>query len=140
MKLLLFHAVMVPWFVSHRVFECLRYWALTFLLSSTYLLSDYCTSSVIYWAAILFSVVGHMTIDVTWIFLKALDGETAGENGRRKLKLRDKRGNCSHIGRVTALPEYMVLGLVRLKQEFVGWLAKLGLNFLGYMDSMHKIG
>ena len=34
----------------------------------------------------------------------------------------------------------MVLSGVTLNQSFVGYLAKLGKHFLGFLDSMHKIG
>ena len=33
----------------------------------------------------------------------------------------------------------MVLNGIHLKQEFVVWMSKLGLIFMGFMDSMHKI-
>ena len=40
-----------------------------------------------------------------------------------------------------AYPAYrMVLSAICLKQEFVGWLFKLGFLFMGFMDSLHKIG
>ena len=42
---------------------------------------------------------------------------------------------------ISAFPEHrMVLNAICLKQEFVGWMSKLGLNFMGFMNSMHKIG
>ena len=34
----------------------------------------------------------------------------------------------------------MVLNTVQLNQSFVGYLAKLGKHFMGFMDSMHRIG
>ena len=42
---------------------------------------------------------------------------------------------------IPAFPEHrMVLNAICLNQEFVGWMYKLGLIFINFMDSMHKIG
>ena len=48
----------------------------------------------------------------------------------------------SHIIKVAmALPENMMsLSTIMLKMEFMGWLYKLCISFLGYMNSLHKIG
>ena len=35
---------------------------------------------------------------------------------------------------------FLVFSGVQLHQHFVGWLAKTGKHFIGFMDSMHKIG
>ena len=34
----------------------------------------------------------------------------------------------------------IVLNTIMLKMEFVGWLYKFGIHFLGFMDSLHKVG
>ena len=39
------------------------------------------------------------------------------------------------------LPQkWMVLSGVNLKQEFVGWLSKVGTNFTGLVHSLHRVG
>ena len=34
----------------------------------------------------------------------------------------------------------MILSGVNLKQEFMGWLSKVGVQFLGIVDSLYRVG
>ena len=34
----------------------------------------------------------------------------------------------------------MILSVIYIKMELIGWLSKLGIIFLGFSDAMHKIG
>ena len=138
-RLLFFHGLMLSYFISSKMWNRGKASCQLFLVLVTYPISHYCPY-VSYVSGIMFSVWGLMYVDTIRIFALALEPDNPYSWANYTiLGVDNSRLQASTT--LHALPEfYMVLDSIRLKQEFIGWLSKIGIGLLGFLDAMHKIG
>ena len=138
-KLLFSLGLMLSYFISSKMWDRGKASCQLFLVLVTYPISQYCPY-VSYVSGIIFSVWGLMYVDTIRIFALALEPDNPYSWANYTI-LGVDNSRLQGTNALHALPESnMVLDAIRLKQEFVGWLSKIGIILLGFLDAMHKIG
>ena len=134
LKLMFFQSLVIPTYLASKIWYIGRSELTTTTLTLLYPIIPYFTE-LIYWLDIWFLMTCITTIDTIRIVAWTLRGTDHDKTKKHKFKWKQ------HNNTIGALPESrMVLSTIWLKQEFVEWLSKMGIYFLGFMDSMHKIG
>ena len=138
-KFLFFHIVMIAYYLSSKMWDRGKTLFMTVFCLMTYPLMAY-LSYVSYCGGILFSVWGFMYVDFMRITALALEPSNPFSWSNNTI-LGVDRSKQLGSSIVFALPaNKMVLSAMRINMDFIGWLFKLGVKFLGILDIMHKIG
>ena len=125
------HLVIFPTYLSSRIWEFIT--TLFFILNPILVY----VTPIIYWMGIEFTIICTFMVDLTRIIAWSVKDEN-DENYRYN---HNKRTQSSSNNLMHALPEkLMMLSVIRLNSEFVGYLYKMGINFLGFMDSLYNTG
>ena len=137
----MFHTVMYPYFLLTSVGATIysRFRSISLCIAYPFLPI---TNPLLYWAAISISCIGLLYVQ----FMQVLY-QHCRDTPRRKEKSHRKH-NCNNQPylmfakqhSILILKSFLVFRGVQLYQHLVGWLAKTGKHFLGFMDSMHNIG
>lgn len=92
---------------------------------------------IIYYMGIGFTISCTFTIDLMRIIAWSMKNENVEiRKYNNSKKTQSSPNNLIHV-----LPEkIMVFSAIRRKSEFVGYLYKMGIHFLGFMDSLRNIG
>ena len=136
MKLRMFHAIMHPVFLIKLLLDIIMPPIHTILLAAMH---PFITPLQIplYWLSIAMACIGLLRVEFSNTFIYPTPPRTIPRRRHRNLSphCMFSYAHCHPLPR-----RHMVLNGVMLNQEFVGWLAKTGRRFSGFMHSMHKIG
>ena len=102
--------------------------------------------SPIYCASIIITICGLLLVELTNLFSTNKSSSIKHPKYNKTPRINNPQ---RHLYTIFIFPSAtgpplpsrrMVLNTVQLNQEFVGYLAKSGKHFIGFMESMHHIG
>ena len=138
-KIIAFHSIMISHYLAFRMWDWTKNLITTVILGLLHPIIPH-VNPLTYWITIFLSITCHGIIDTIRIVAWTL-------KNTNKSKVNNK---ISHDYPIMWIQKYtmsqplpqnwMVLSGVNLKQEFVGWLSKVGINFTGIVDSLHRVG
>jgi len=134
MKLRLLHSIILPCYILWQLWCPIKKEIQTTVLFMLHPMLPY-MNGLIYWASIIITICGLLLVKLTNVI-------TPHKTPRIRHPKHPHPVMCMFPAPTSPpLPiRRMVLNTVQLNQSFVGYLAKLGKHFMGFMDSMHRIG
>ena len=140
MKLVFFHLFMIVTYIFQRSWEWTKREANLLLFGLSYPVLPW-IRPLLYLSGISFTLTCTAVVDTVRIISWSCKGFSTDVIPTEDIRVENRRVEMNLFQKRTTIPEkWVALGGVNLAMEFVGFLAKIGILFIAFLDSLHRMG